>query len=236
MWRALGGASIEFLCAPEDKGVIAEPVPAGTVLPEWFRRLPPADRDHVAARDSALTVKRCMPFLDAMAVGWILPLCATVRLEISDSGNVVDAGWDFDRTMVTFHAALQVAGHPRSPRPACKLHNYWTIRTPKGWSCLLLPSLNRPNDVVEIIAGVVDTDTYHAPINFPFFVVAADGRYVLEKGLPLVQVVPFRRDAAALKSVIRAEAPAEAAARERIRRATLAGDGWYRTNARAERK
>jgi len=235
MWDRLGGGSIEFLCAPEDKGVIAEPVPAGSVLPEWFRRLPPVDRDHVSPHDNALTLKRCMPFLDAMALGWILTLAATVRLEVSAEGSVVDAGWDFDRTMVTFHAARQVAGHPRSPRPACKLHNYWTIRTPKGWSCLFLPLLNRPSDVIEIVAGVVDTDSYHAHINFPFFVVAPDGRYVLEKGLPLVQVIPFRRSAAALKSVIRAEAPAEAAARERIRRATLAGDGWYRNSARADR-
>ncbi len=35
-------ASIRFLCKPEDHGVIAEPVPAKTVLPDWFRKLPPS--------------------------------------------------------------------------------------------------------------------------------------------------------------------------------------------------
>jgi hypothetical protein len=227
---------IEFLCAPEDRGVIAEPFAASEYVPDWFKRLPAVDRDKVSVDDQGITVKRCLPFLDAMGLGWILPLAATVRLEVRDGGTVVDAGWDHDRTMVSFHAATQVAGHPRLPRPPCKLHNHWTIRTPRGWSCLFVPLLNRPNDVIEIVAGVVDTDRYVDRIHFPFFVTAADGRYVLEKGLPLVQVIPFRRDASAIEGVVRSETEAEAAEAKRIGRAVSAGDGWYRLHARSPRK
>ena len=72
---------IEFLCAPEDLGVIAEPVPAREALPDWFRRLPAVDKQRLSPTDNALTVKRCMPFLDALTAGWILPLAATVRIE-----------------------------------------------------------------------------------------------------------------------------------------------------------
>jgi hypothetical protein len=68
---------ISFVCAPEDKGVIAEPVPAKTSLPDWFRRLPAIDGANVSATNNGLTVKRCMPFLDAMTLGFILPLAAT---------------------------------------------------------------------------------------------------------------------------------------------------------------
>jgi len=231
MWGRDG--PIEFLCAPEDRGVIAEPFAAGDFKPDWLKRLPPVDRDHVSATDHAITIKRCMPFLDAMALGWIIPLAASVRLEVSDGGRVVNAGWDFDRTMVTFHHPYQVAGHPQEPRPPCKLHNHWKIRTPRGWSCLFTPLLNRPNAAIEIVSGVVDTDTYGAEINFPFFVTAADGRYTLEKGLPLVQVIPFRRSATALSGVIRAETQAEADEARRQQRAITAGDGWYRRHARA---
>ncbi|UVC19271.1 hypothetical protein IHQ72_19805 [Mesorhizobium onobrychidis] len=35
--------SIRFVCPPEDHGVIAPPVAAKTVLPDWFRKLPPVD-------------------------------------------------------------------------------------------------------------------------------------------------------------------------------------------------
>lgn len=117
-----------------------------------------------------------------------------------------------------------------------KFHNYWSVRTAKGWSCLFLPPVNRPDAVVEVFAGVVDTDEYTAPINFPFVAIAADGVYTLEKGTPLVQVIPFRRVDAAISGSVRAETPAEREERTRITRSTEAGAGWYRRHARAGRQ
>jgi hypothetical protein len=223
------------LCAPEDEGVIAPPAPAKTHMPEWFKRLPAIDKTKYGTGDTGLTVKRCMPFIDAMTTGFILPLAATVRLEIRDGGATVTAGWDFDRTMVSNHGTHQVTGHPATPSPPCKFHNYWTIRTPPGWSCLFLPALNRPDPIFEPAAGVVDTDTYVAPIHFPFFVHAADGLYELEKGTPIVQVIPFRRETTALEMVARAETAADTAGRLRVFRNTIASTGWYRKFARAQR-
>jgi hypothetical protein len=227
--------TIEFLCRPEDHGVLSPPVPAKEVMPDWFKRLPSVDKPALTPTNNALTVKRCMPFLDALTTGWILPLAATVRLEIRDNGRTVDSGWDFDRVMVSNHNSHQIAGHPHQPRPPCKFHNYWTIRTPPGWSCLFVPPLNRPNPVVEIVAGIVDTDSYVSLIHFPFFAVAADGIYTLEQGTPLVQIIPFQRAATALPVEIKVETPNDAATRQRILRNTKAGDGWYRKFARAPR-
>ncbi|WEX85862.1 DUF6065 family protein [Sinorhizobium garamanticum] len=226
---------IRFVCRPEDYGVIAPPLPAKSVLPEWFRKLPAIDQQHLATTNNGLTVKRCMPFLDALSTGWILPIAATVRLEIKDGGRSVETGWEFDRVMVSNHSAHQVAGNPRDPSPPCKFHNYWSIRTPPGWSCLFLPPLNRPGQPFECVAGVVDTDTYAAHIHFPFFATAPDGLYVVEKGTPLVQVIPFRRVDAAVTADIRPETRNEAVEREAIYRNTIAGAGWYRKTARAAR-
>jgi hypothetical protein len=227
--------TISFACRPEDHGVIAEPKAAKAVLPDWFRRLPAVDKDHLSASDNGLTVKRCMPFLDAMAAGWILPLAATVRLEIRDGGRTVDAGWEFDRVMVSNHGPHQVRGNPQEPTPPCKFHNYWSIRTAPGWSCLFVPPLNREAKPFQCVAGIVDTDRYAAHIHFPFFATAADGVHVVEKGCPLVQVIPFRRETAPPHAEIRMETALEAAERERTHRNTIAGDAWYRKHARAER-
>lgn len=226
---------IEFFCAPEDLGVIAAPVPAREAMPDWFRRLAPVDKSRLSTTDNALTVKRCMPFLDALMAGWILPLAATVRIDIRDNGQTVDTGWDFDKTMVSNHHPYQVSGHPMQPRPPCKLHNHWTIRTPPGWSCLFIAPMNQPNGVIEVAAGIVDTDEYTSLIHFPFFATAPDGLYTLEKGTPLVQVIPFRRQDLQLPGTVRAETAAEAAERQRILRSTSAGDGWYRKEARERR-
>ena len=215
--------------------MIAEPGEAGSFVPEWFRRLPGIDESRLSATNDGMTVKRCMPFLDALSLGWIIPLAATVRLEVADGGRTVNAGWDFDREMVSNHAAFQVAGNPFEPRPPLKFHNYWTVRTAPGWSCLFLPALNRPQALVEIFSGVVDTDAYAAPVNFPFVVTAPDGVYSLPQGTPLVQVVPFRRPATRIAGSVRVENDGEKAERRRIHRSTNAGAGWYRRHARDNR-
>jgi len=233
--KPLAKPTIDFVCDPKDLGVIAEPVAAKSAIPEWFRKLPPVDQSHVHANNNGLTVKRCMPFLDAMTTGWVLPLAATVRLEVRDGGKTVEAGWEIDRVMVSNHSMHQVAGNPRDPRPPCKFHNYWTVITPPGWSCLFVPPLNRPSPVFECIAGVVDTDTYTSLINFPFIATAPDGVYTIERGTPIVQVIPFRRDTTSLSGNIRAESAAEGESRVRILRQTQASEGWYRRVARAAR-
>ena len=99
-----------------------------------------------------------------------------------------------------------------------KVHNYWTIRTAPGWSCLFTAPLNRAHPAIEIIARVVNTDRYASLISFPLIVTGPDGLYPLEKGMPLVQVIPFRRDAAFASAQIRSETDEETAERERIRR------------------
>lgn len=231
--------SIRFLCEPRDRDVIAPPVPARRHLPDWFRKLPAVDETQVSVSDTGLTVKRCMPFLDAMTTGWIIPLAAEVRLQISADGTEVVGGWDFDRVMVSNHGTQQIAGSPWQtafgPRPPRKFHNYWTIVTPPGWSCLFIQPMNRPNGVFEIVSGVVDTDTYTAPIHFPFIATGADGLYTLEKGTPIAQVIPFRRADTEIEAFIGAETEAEAARRQTVHRNTRASTGWYRTEARARR-
>lgn len=235
MFRFIPPATIRFSCDPGDEGVIAAPVPAKSYLPDWFRKLPPVDPEVESPTNTGLTIKRCLPFLDAMTTGWIIPLPATVRLEISEDGSRVDSGWDFDRALVANHGMHQVKGNPMGARPPCKFINFWTITTPPGWSCLFVNPLNRPNGIFEVVAGVVDTDTYRSPIHFPFFATGGDGLYTIEKGSPMVQVIPFRRESTQLAAEIGAERPEEAAARKKILRNTQAGSGWYRMFARAPR-
>lgn len=70
----------------------------------------PVDKNHLSTTDNALTVKRCMPFLDALMASWILSLAATVRIYIPGNGQTVDTGWDFDKIMVINHHPYQVNG------------------------------------------------------------------------------------------------------------------------------
>jgi hypothetical protein len=46
----------------------------------------------------------------------------------------------------------------------------------------------------DIISGVVDTDNYVETINFPFILNKRDEQFLIKKGDPMVQVIPFKRD------------------------------------------
>ena len=53
--------------------------------------------------------------------------------------------------------------------------------------------MNRLETRFDIISGVVDTDTYINVINFPFILNKRDKQFLIKKGEPMVQVIPFKR-------------------------------------------
>lgn len=211
---------IFFTCPAELHGVIAEPVPAKTVLPSWFKKLPPDN--------GTLTIKRCLPFLDAMTTGWIIPLSMHVELEVEDGGRTIRASKN-----VTQHFPSQIDGHHQLPRAPAKWLNPWKLRTPPGWSTLFVQPLNRES-MFECMAGIVDTDRLISkPVNFPFFWTAPDGHYELQAGTPLVQAIPFQREP--LDAEIRAETREEERAAN-TQQQLFEWAGAYRDHVRAPRK
>jgi hypothetical protein len=53
--------------------------------------------------------------------------------------------------------------------------------------------VHRPS-IFTILDGVVDTDTYNAPVNFPFVLNDITFEGLIPAGTPMVQVIPFRRE------------------------------------------
>ena len=45
-----------------------------------------------------------------------------------------------------------------------------------------------------IMPGIVDTDTFDHPVNFPFQMNEKGFEGVIKAGTPMVQVIPFKRD------------------------------------------
>ncbi len=67
----------------------------------------------------------------------------------------------------------------------------------------------------EIIARCCGHGHLSGPSAFSLFPTAMDGLHVIEKGSPMVQVIPFRRDSTELRAEIRAETAQERVERER---------------------
>ena len=192
---------IRFLCATEDEGVIAPPVPARDYLPDWFRKLPAVDETMASKSDTGLTIKRCMPFLDAMttgdpALGRYGPSRHPRRRGMGRGGL------GFRQNHGQQPRLAPGARQPLGQAPAAQVPQLLDDRDAAGME---LPD-DRPAEPAERrlrgAFGGSGTDTYRSLIHFPFFATGPDGLHVIEKGSPLVQVIPFRRDATELAAEI----------------------------------
>jgi hypothetical protein len=165
---------------------VLRPVRAVTMLPKWFRQMRPVTPDKI------VSVKRCIPFLDAMTSGYIIPLTGDVHYDSKAKYFTSDTKIE----LVTPHAKTQTAGvelPPEYDEQPWKWSNSFHIKTPKGYSTLFVPPLNREELPFKSFSGVVDTDKHPVVINFPF-VIRKDFDGIIPAGTPLIQAIPFKRD------------------------------------------
>ena len=225
---------IEFLCSKDDLGVIAEPYPAIQHMPDWYKHLP-AKIDKKDKLENS-TIRRCAPFLDAMSLGWIIPLAADVEFISNEDASGVSYKSHFNKTMNENHNLEQIKGHPQSPKPPMKFMNYWALKVPRGWSVLFMPPMNRPDFRFECISGMVDCDGYFEYVNFPFHFLQSNYTGIIRKGTPLVQVIPIKRDSIMKKSKIREFTEKEYEELALTRRKRAAHESHYRDNVWHKRK
>ena len=186
---------IKFECEQHFEGVIPKPAPALKFCPDFFRAL----SSQVDSHPSSGTVKRCIPFKEAMSAGFIIPLWADMYVLASNGDLKIDFPQNFAQPeSISEHSYNQVLNHPLSNHPYGKMPlkfiNPWIITTEPEVSCLFTSPLNHLESRLKILDGVVDTDNYYNNINFPFLWTGGDGEFLIKKGTPLVQVIPFRRE------------------------------------------
>lgn len=221
---------IEFLCEPEDHGVIPEPFPSRKFLPEWYKALPQKRNKQNTLENG--TLKRCPPFLDAMTVGWIIPLAADVEIITNNDASGLNYKWVFHKTVIENHTMDQIttpeAPNPNLPKPPLKFLNYWYIKVPKGWSVLFLSPLARPDHRFTCLPGLVDADGYNEYINFPFFFNQPNYTGIIKAGTPLVQAIPIKRSNIMKDYDVRVISKSEKADVELTRRKRSARPSLYR--------
>jgi len=186
---------IDFFCNKHLLGAVPSPVPAVKAIPDYFRKIKPQNGPH----PEDITVKKCVPFLDALSAGFIIPLWCDVYVFARNGQLTVDFPSGFmQSTTLGKHSISQIPDHPFSKNPygdmPLKWENPWIVKTEPGVSCLFTAPLNHLEKRFKILDGVVDTDTYYNNVNFPFLWTYGDGEFVIPKGTPLVQVIPFRRE------------------------------------------
>jgi len=186
--------NIQFHTYEHYRGVIPEPKPASHFIPKWYKDMP-VQTDKEAATSG--TMKRCIPVRDMMTAGYIIPLWADAELKPGAEDISYGSNPMFEKPVLSSHGEEQVHGCPHVDsyeygHMPLKFESPWIVTTPLGYSCIFMAPFYFNEERFQILPAIVDTDVYYNHINFPFL--WDSNKYaLLEKGLPLVQVIPFRR-------------------------------------------
>jgi hypothetical protein len=190
------------------------PYPASRSVPQWLKDMPkdrPLEKQTPTGPHQVQvpSVKQCPPFVDAMTCGYIIPLAADVTFEMGSSGGLK---FRAQGKIIETQHPLQVRGSPFEGVVIVKFLNPWVVRTPPGYSTLFLPPLNQFQTPFQVLAGLVETDTYYRQVHFPTVCLMRPGQVVtLKRGTPVAQAVPLKREAWQSQAL-----PWDAAARQAV--------------------
>jgi hypothetical protein len=174
-------------------GVANEYVPKSSIsfIPDWYKKME-ASFPKKRTPDSLPTIKKCIPVLDSITAGYIIVSPCDVYVSTKDGEPNYNSAI---ANLIQFHPRKQAHLHPNvNDFQFPKWINPWAIRTPKGYSCLFKPPAHNPNPWFEILEGIVDTDNYFAPVNFPFVLKNPTEEFMIPAGTPIAQVIPFKRE------------------------------------------
>lgn len=170
------------------------PKPADRFIPEWYKQTESYlgnKKQPTGNGDTSGTIKRCMPVFDSITAGYIITLPADVYVSQKDGSPYYE--WS-NFGLVQFHPVDQAPLHPKGNNfPYPKWTNPWAIKTEPGYSTLFVQPFHRSTDFT-ILPGLVDTDTYSAPVNFPFVLNDTSFEGLIPAGTPIAQVIPIKRD------------------------------------------
>lgn len=189
---------VDFGNIPEEY----RPLPASKMIPSWYKNIE-SRIPNKKTPDSTPTIKKCMPVFDAITAGYIIVSYCDVYVSIKDGEPSYQSAVP---NAISFHPRKQAYNHPLANEYMFpKWMNQWGIKTPRGWSCYFKPLAHNPNPWFEIMEGVVDTDLYTSPVNFPFVLKETDKEFLIPAGTPIAQVIPFKRSGWKMQVVNKSE-------------------------------
>lgn len=187
----------------ENGWLFPKPVPASTMLPDWYKKTPLRTGGHKhdgiadTGASSNFTIKGCVPFLDAMTSGYMYVTPCDVEVSIKDQEYFLS--WLVEYDVASTHSSDQAGLAPRASKQDTfpfKWHTPWIIKTPPGYSTMFVHPINRYDLPFRSFGGVVETDTYQVATQFPFQITKEVEKepYIIPAGTPIIQAIPFKRE------------------------------------------
>ena len=180
---------------------IEPPIVSSKIVPQWYKEIPkffPGENKlRVLPNSPGLntTVKKCMPFLEAMTAGYTVVLADDIIVELQKNGTPF-IRWRTSTDLISSHSPEQFSGlavGENYHNYIYKWNNPWVIHTPKDYSLWVTHPSNQFELPFTTFNGFVETDSYTLSIQFPFLLKKGfEG--VIEKGTPVAQLIPIKRE------------------------------------------
>ena len=189
---------IIFTDIDNPEGVLEKPKPASEYIPEWYKKAKSytsLDGKKTPSMDGSpmTTIKRCMPLWDMMTAGYILETPYDIYVRQTPEGPYFQWG---EMQAVAFQTMEQFQNHPysRDINYAVRIVHPWSIKTPKGYSIMVMEPQHHEPGPITCAIGIVDTDDFSLPFNM--FLKLRDPNFegMIPAGTPFIQVIPFKRD------------------------------------------
>jgi len=186
-----------------DTSVLEMPELARKNFPSWYldhkNYLPDSnfEKKPVENLQTSATIKRCVPIMDILSSGYIIKTAVDIYVEQRyENGKQYPYFIYPDNNYIKTHSRNQADIGMKEMDGLYfipKRVSLWGIKTPRGYSCLFIPPVYRDN-IIKVLPGIVDTDTYNISVEFPFILSDSKFEGLIPKGTPIVQVMPFKRD------------------------------------------
>jgi hypothetical protein len=189
---------IIFTDIDNGEGVLVKPKPASEYIPEWYKNAqayldPSGKKAPTLDNTPYATIKRCMPLWDMMTAGYIIETPYDIYVRHTENGPFFQWG---QMEAIAFQSMEQTQNHPnfRDINYAVRIVHPWSIKTPKGWSILIMQPTHREPSPISILPGIVDTDDYSLPFNM--FIKLVDPKFegMIPAGTPFAQIIPIKRE------------------------------------------
>jgi hypothetical protein len=183
------------------ENIIDPPLPSTNFIPSWYKEMSSfidtkeKNFRQINSNEINFTLKKCAPFFDSIASGYTITLPCDIVFVDPEKNNGNRIIWKAPFVPVGEHSLMQAKNMPlpENKNIIWKWMFYYVIKTPPGYSCLF----SHPKNIFDLpfftLDGIVDTDIFPTPINFPFLI-DKNFRGIIKMGTPICQIFPFKRE------------------------------------------
>jgi hypothetical protein len=192
---------VTFFPTNEESSIIESyPKPSKKYIPDWYKKIPPFSNGdtklHYPENNGMpnLTLKKCVPFLDALSLGYMVVLEEDIHVEQKDGKPYIR--WRSSDEVISWHTVDQFPGFPipdNYHRMVAKWANRWVITVPENYSVLFSHPFNRVDLPFITFSGFVSCDRYMMPVQYPF-ILKKGFEGIIEAGTPVCQLTMIKNE------------------------------------------